>query len=105
MQPVGQVTGVQAQVALLPEAGGGTRVEMHCFYLDKPGYHGDESWHISLFVYPRGGGKPGPPVAVWDVKPGTDVSVSGVTRLPRDQIDHLELQLANGTELLTYPVA
>ncbi len=100
MQPTGSE--VQAQIALIPEAGG-TRIQMHCFYAEHDGPQ--RPWRISLLVYPVGGGDPGPAVAVWTVTPGADVAVSGMTPLPPDRIDHLVLRLDNnGRVLLTYPV-
>jgi hypothetical protein len=93
---------VQAQLALLP-VDGGTRVQMHCVYLDEP-YEQDKPWRLKLLVYPKGGGTPGAPVAIWTAQPGTDLAVSATTPLSRDQIDKIELRRGDDTLLLSYPV-
>jgi Putative zinc-finger len=94
---------VQAQIALVDQDGG-TRIEMHCVYLSGAPYEEEKAWKLSLMVYPKGGGSPGPAAAVWTADPGTDLSVSASTPLRRDQIDKIELTRGDGTVLLSYPV-
>lgn len=103
MRASGASGAVQAQIALVPEDGG-TRIEMHCVYLDSEPYDQGKPWQLRLLVYPRGGGAPASTVATWTAAPGDQISVSGSTRLARDQIDHVALARGDGTILLTYPV-
>jgi len=101
MQPANEGP-VRAEIALVRQ-GTGTRVEMHCVYLTGSEYP-QQPWHLSLVVYPRGGGVPGPAVVNWTAAPGANLAVSGVTPLAPDQIDHIELHRGDGTMLLSYPV-
>ncbi len=114
MHAVGADGPVQAQIALVPEDGG-TRIEMHCVYLDDDATPGSPTpgstapagkpWRLTLLVYPKGGGEPATALATWTAQPGTDISVSARSPLPPDQIDHLVLRRGDSTTLLTYPVA
>jgi hypothetical protein len=101
MLPVAGQDAVRGEIALVRGVSG-TGIELHCLYLTE--YPKGKPWELWLQVYPKGGGEPGAPMAVWTAEPGTDMAVSAMSQVPMDQIDHVVLRRGDGTMLLTYQV-
>jgi putative zinc finger protein len=97
MQPVSDHVPVSAEIGLVPVAGG-TRIDMRCEYHSATADH--DAWVFRLYVIPRTG-QPDE-VGTWWAAAGQVLTISAMTYLSRDAIDHIELRRANGTPLLTW---
>ncbi|WP_345625197.1 anti-sigma factor family protein [Rugosimonospora acidiphila] len=99
MQPLDEDEPIVALIGYGP-SNGGTDIRMLCLYESSPQY--DTPWMVHLVVYPRGGGQP-LQLKPWRVQPGQDAAPSNESiGLAPNNIDHIELERADGTRLLVY---
>ncbi len=94
-EPVAAVIGLRAR------ASGGTDISMGCLYMDAAKDNSDRL-SLRLMVFPRDGNS----TSVWDwvAVPNQYQPIEAHSELSPAQIDRIEVQLANGTPLLTYEV-
>ena len=102
MEPVSTGAGrpITAEVGLTGMAAG-TRVWMHCTYGKTGGSYKPRTFR--LVGYGRDG--TAEQVASWRAAPGDELSIDGVVRYGRDELERVELQGEDGTPLLVYRVA
>ena len=102
MEPVSAGAGrpITAEVGLTGTAAG-TRVWMHCMYASTGRSYQPHTFR--LVGYGRDG--TAEQVASWRAAPGDELSIDGVVRYGRDELDRVELQGEDGTPLLVYRVA
>jgi hypothetical protein len=107
MRPVGTAP-VTAEVAL-QAAPGGTKIVMHCVYLeDDEGPSAGTSepkggeWTMRLIAVGRDGAQE--QVSSWTAGPGDALTLTGFTRFTMAQLAHLEVRKGDGTTLLSYTV-
>jgi len=97
MTPAGAGPEVAGQIALEP-AGGGTRVDVHCVYVDHAAFQGE--WHLTLVLYPRNGA----PVTAqrWSARAGDDMNVTATVSMAPADIAAVEIHKGDGSVVLRY---
>lgn len=98
--PAGAARPIIGEIGLT-ETATGTRVWMHCTYGMTGGSY--QPYIFRLVGYGRDG--TAEQVASWRAAPGDELSIDGVLRYRRDELDRVELQGEDGTPLLVYRVA
>jgi len=84
---------VNAQIAVIP-VDGGTLIVVRCHHDSG----GAKAWPLWLIVYPRD--EEAEPVGSWLAIPGKDLTMTGLTHYPPDEIDRIEVQDYRHTTLL-----
>ncbi len=101
MRAVGTGPAIEGQIAL-EGVDGGTRIDMHCVYLDSSAFEGE--WHLTLVLYPRGGG-PSRTVLRWAARAGDDITVTAQVALRPADVGAIEVRKGDGSVVLRYDPA